>query len=445
MSLVDSLPETTDVLIVGAGPVGLALALSLQDQGCADVTVVDSILQGENTSRALVVHAATLEALENIDCADALIEAGYLTTAISIWTGKSFIHPAAFDALAPYTKYPFVLVVPQHITESVLGAKVRERGINVFRPHKVVDLKPNERDNQITDVIFEDGKVIHARCVVGADGVKSTVRQIAGVGWADPDGENIDETGQILSQMVMADVVFDGPLPFSHDSVIGILSRNNLFLSGSRIRSVCLRNAPSTEYLQSLVDAWGPNNMKVSFEDSPKVTISKNLWSTRFRTHSAIADTFFTRLGANTPVSEEPSSEGGVILLLGDAAHIHSPAGGQGMNLGIRDAISLGPILAEYILPSGVTLGDPDSPLRTWATARRERALGIIRLTKQILSLMSMQDETTKVLGFIPINYASIRNAVMGFITKSRWVRMMLSWRLSGLGNSHIVLLFYVL
>ena len=86
------------------------------------------------------------------------------------------IETAYFTPLAKYTKYPFILAIPQHVTEKILAAAAQERGVTIFRPHKVVDMKPSEGDPTLTDVIFDDGHVLRTRCVVGADGARSKVR-----------------------------------------------------------------------------------------------------------------------------------------------------------------------------------------------------------------------------------------------------------------------------
>ncbi len=82
---------------------------------------------------------------------------------------------ADFSTIASYTKYPFVLIVSQYVTERLLGEKAREKGVKVIRPKKVVGLRINEQDTNMTDVLFEGGEVVRARYVVGADGARSTV------------------------------------------------------------------------------------------------------------------------------------------------------------------------------------------------------------------------------------------------------------------------------
>lgn len=113
--------------------------------------------------------------LDLLCCAEPLVKAGACHHAIKSFNGTKLLTMANFDSLKGKTKYPFALLVPQTETESVLGARVQELGISVYRPFKVVGLHPYRQDPNYTEVLFEDGQVIRARYVIGADGAKSTV------------------------------------------------------------------------------------------------------------------------------------------------------------------------------------------------------------------------------------------------------------------------------
>ncbi|KZT11384.1 FAD/NAD(P)-binding domain-containing protein [Laetiporus sulphureus 93-53] len=454
-----SLPASTDVLIVGAGPTGLACALSLLHVGCSNFVVVDCVTQGQNSSRALAVHAATLQALSRIGCSEPLVEAGIKAKSLRVWTDGVFTTTASFDALAPYTPYPMLLIVPQTVTEQVLGDTLRSRGVDVQRPLKVVDMKVDKEDPQFTDVHFEDGQTVRARCVVGADGARSTGRSVAVVGFVDPDGESVADSER-LSQVIVADVTFTrDPFPTIPDAgPVIIPSSDSFFLTiplpkvpdiDDQLYRVIVGIPPSmgeppieppTEYLQSLVDAWGPKSISQdSGSDSEKpaapLMISRMIWSSHFRTRSAIADTFLTHLPTAAP-ADDTDARGSPILLIGDAAHIHPPAGGQGMNLGIRDAIALGPALAMYLESAqspGSSQADSEGQLRLWAATRRQYALTVIQMVKRLMRIIVMPDKTTWILGIIPINLYRLRNTLIRLVARSQWWRMMTAWRLSGL------------
>ena len=109
-----------------------------------------------------------------------MVAEGRKLNSTSVWTkGYPCIRPSIFSPLGKYTKYPFVLGIAQHIVEQILEEAAKERQIIIHRPFKVTDLKANEQDNNFTDVIFDNGHVLRARCVVGADGARSTVSPFA--------------------------------------------------------------------------------------------------------------------------------------------------------------------------------------------------------------------------------------------------------------------------
>ncbi|OAX40865.1 FAD/NAD(P)-binding domain-containing protein, partial [Rhizopogon vinicolor AM-OR11-026] len=155
-----SLPESTTVLIVGAGPAGLTAALSLAHHACHDFVIVDAVVEGQNTSRAIAMHAATVEALASINAADGLLSRAIKGKGIRVATRSSEIIEARFAPLKEHTDHPYALLSPQNVTEQVLGQELQRLGIQVQRPHKVVGMKQNEKDPRITDVSFEDGQVI---------------------------------------------------------------------------------------------------------------------------------------------------------------------------------------------------------------------------------------------------------------------------------------------
>src|SRR6478672_2492557 len=170
------LPAQTEVLVVGAGPVGLAVAASLAGHGHA-VAVVDRQVTGANTSRAAVVHARTLEMLERIGVSKRLAGLGIQAQEFSIRDGDRELVPVRFDRLP--TEYPYTLMVPQNVTEQVLLDRLEELGGRVHRPYVATGVRPTADGVGVT---LDSGDVIEAQYVVAADGMNSAIRDQAGLG-----------------------------------------------------------------------------------------------------------------------------------------------------------------------------------------------------------------------------------------------------------------------
>lgn len=371
-----------DVLVVGAGPTGLTLAAALAADGVRTI-VIDRQAEGANTSRAAVVHARTLEVLEPLGVASTLVSRGVQARRFTIRDRDRVLVPIGFEQLP--TRYPYTLMVSQAVTEQVLLERLHALGGRVIRPCSLADL--HEDEHGIT-ASLDDGRRLRTRYVAGADGGHSTVRERAGIAF---------EGGSYGESFVLADVRLGGGVP--HDEVILYFSPAGMVvvapLPGGIHRVVATVDAAPDEidvaYIQSLLDARGPQ--------AERAVVHGMVWSSRFRLHHRVAETY----------------RRGRVVLAGDAAHVHSPAGGQGMNAGIIDALGLAAAL-------GRALRGDDAALDAYGQARRPVAQQIVALADRLTRLASVRPALRPV-----------RNLLLRLVSRLPAFRRNLAWRLSGL------------
>jgi 2-polyprenyl-6-methoxyphenol hydroxylase-like FAD-dependent oxidoreductase len=346
------LPASTDVLIVGAGPVGLTLAVSLAAEGVSAV-LADKQPVGANTSRACVVHSRTLEVLRGLEVSEELVKRGLIVPRFTVRDRDRVLMTIDFDDLP--TDYPYTLMIPQDITEQVLLERLQAVGGCVHRPYELVGL---EQDGDGVTGTMAAGETIRATYVVGADGMHSTVREHTGIGF----------TGDTYAQsFVLADVNMDWHL--AKTEVMLYYSPAGLVvvsaLPGGRHRIVATVDDapehPSGEFVQALLDARGPEQQPAKIRDV--------VWSSRFRVHHRLADHY----------------RAGRLFLAGDAAHVHSPAGGQGMNTGIQDAVALAARLTAVLRD-----GAADAVLDDYETERRQVAADVVAMTHRITRIATV-------------------------------------------------------
>ncbi|MEV0034247.1 FAD-dependent monooxygenase [Nocardia sp. NPDC050793] len=385
------LPSTTSVLVVGAGPAGLTAAITLADAG-VDVVVLDRLAEGANTSRAAVVHARTLEVLAELGIADELILRGIQVPRFTVHDSSRTLATIDFDNLP--TPYPYTLMTPQDITESVLLERLHKAGGQVHRPYTVT-LVVNENDG--VTVEYTDGAgapgTIRAGYVIAADGMHSTVREQAGIGF----------TGDTYpASFVLADVRMAWPI--ARNEVALHLSPEGVTVVAplpddaepDRYRVVATMaeapEHPTAEDIQAILDARGPGG---------DVRVREVLWSSRFRVHHRVADRY----------------RAGRVLLAGDAAHVHSPAGGQGMNTGIQDAAALGPLLAR------VLAGEPQTLLDEYEATRRPVAMEVVAFTDRMTKMATLRPRIARLA----------RNIALSTLSRIPAIRTRLAFRLAEL------------
>ena len=316
-----------DVLVVGAGPTGLALATQLQQFGTR-FRIIDRSLDRARESRALGVQAKTLECLDAIGVADALVARGSTSTQLVLHLGARAIAEVKLGEVSGVdTRYPFILFVSQAETEAVLNDYLSAVGVVIDRGAELVAFE-REDDGLRCLVQRDDGRQeqLHTRFLVGCDGAHSAVRKGTGIPF---------EGGSYPQDFALGDVEAEGPLePNAINSFAGGGGVAMFFPLGRpttwRVIAMAADKHPEPQRrsssgvvgdlrlseLQALVDP--PTASTIRVRDPA--------WLTRFHLHH--------RQTANY--------RKGNVFLAGDAAHIHSPVGAQGMNTGIQDAWNLG-------------------------------------------------------------------------------------------------------
>jgi 2-polyprenyl-6-methoxyphenol hydroxylase-like FAD-dependent oxidoreductase len=357
-----TLPSHTEILIIGAGPTGLALSADLRRRGI-DALTVDKSAEGANTSRAAVVHARTLEVLEPLGVLPRMLQEGLKVPTFRIRDRDRTLLTLDFREIP--SAYAFTLMCPQNRTEAILLARLQELGGDVVRPAEAIALRV-EADHAEVDIAF-DGvtRTVSAHWVVGCDGMHSRVRDDARIAFS---GAAYDQS------FVLADVHMDWPL--ADDEVNLFFSPEGLAvvapLPERRYRIVATAadapEHPSMAYVQALLDVRGPRRKQAHVRDI--------VWASRFRVHHRVAE----------------SPRQGRVLLCGDAAHVHSPAGGQGMNTGIQDAMSLASVLADVLAGADAT------HLDSWAASRHTVAEEVVAFTDRMTRAATLGSSAARTL-----------------------------------------------
>lgn len=386
----ETLPTETEVLIVGAGPIGLALAITLQQVGIRHL-LIDRLESGQNTSRAAVIHAHTLEALEPLGVTQALLERGLAVSRFTIRDRDRALVRLGFEALP--SRHRGLLMLPQDVTEAVLADRLAALGGAVHRGVTATAITTHGDGASVTLATPAGQQAVRARYVVGADGMHSLVRQASGIAF---DG------GSYAESFVLADVrmrwslgTSEVSLFFSPDGMVVVAPLPN---GGFRVVATMedAPEQPSQQDIQRLIDARGPR--------SGVNRVEQVVWSSRFRLHHRVAGAY----------------RNGPLLLMGDAAHVHSPAGGQGMNTGLVDAVVLGDMLARVLRG-----GAPDALLDGYGALRRPAAIAVLGLAGRLTTLATARSTARRLL----------RNAVLRVINALPWAKRRLVMNLSGISR----------
>jgi 2-polyprenyl-6-methoxyphenol hydroxylase-like FAD-dependent oxidoreductase len=361
-------PET-DVLIAGGGPTGLVLALWLHKQG-VKFRIVDLGTGPATNSRALVVHARILELYRQLDLAEDLVKLGYKLPATNVWVeGQHRARISLRDFGKELTPYPYMLTVPQDVHERALEGKLNSYGIFVERRTKLESFVDNGR-SITAKLIRQDDEtemICEASYIVGCEGAHSIVRQ--GIG-AKYGGDTYVPMFYIvdLEAEEQASPFFNGEahLSFVEDTFNLILP----YAQERRVRLIGTTISKTNETQQN--HNLSEPHPKIMFEDvlpdikkASRIEPTKVHWFSPYRSHHRISSLYHKNRA----------------FIVGDAAHIHSPVGGQGMNTGIMDAINLAWKLATVITQKSMTEEAKTCLLNSYEPERRVFALSVIGAT----------------------------------------------------------------
>jgi 2-polyprenyl-6-methoxyphenol hydroxylase-like FAD-dependent oxidoreductase len=360
--------QRVDVLICGAGPTGLVLALWLIRAGVR-VRIVDAAAEPGTTSRALVVHARTLEFYRQMGMADAFLAEGLRFTAVNMWVrGRRVARAVLGDMGKGLSPFPFMFVCAQDRHERFLIEHLRRAGGEVERPVTLVDF--TQGAGGVTARLKDatgDIQECEASYLAGCDGARSTVRDVLGVGFPGGTYErvfyvaDVEARGAVMNDelhVALDDVDFMAVFPLK---------------GGHTARLIGTVRAEQESDREALT--WDDVGRRVA--ERMGIDVARVNWFSTYRVHHRVAGTF----------------QKARVFLLGDAAHIHSPVGGQGMNTGIGDAVNLAWKLADVLRGRA-----PAALLDTYAPERMAFARRLVATTDRGFTVATSPSRTARVV-----------------------------------------------
>ncbi len=376
-----------DVLIVGAGPTGLTLALQLAAFGVR-ARIVDRGSDRVHESRALAIQPRTLEVLAGFGVTDELVSRGNRAVQLRIHLRGRVLTVPMFDLGLDDTAYPYLLFLSQAETERILQKHLAAAGVTVERGVELVDL--SSTPDAVAVLRHHDGgeERVSARYVVGCDGARSAVRRLAQIPF---EGSSYPQT------FVLADVEADGIEPGAAHTFLSEPGMLFFFPLGAPATWRLLAMRPPTDPMppdapvaldevQTLADAYTDGTVR----------LRDPVWMTNFRIHLRAAARY----------------RSGRVFLAGDAAHIHSPAGAQGMNTGIQDAVNLGWKLTDTLR------GIADAAvLDSYEAERAPVGRTVLRFTNRPFTI------ATSTNPIVRLARARLAPAVLPLVVKAKWGR----------------------
>ncbi|PMS19407.1 FAD-binding monooxygenase [Trinickia dabaoshanensis] len=360
------------VLIVGAGPTGLACAMSLA-RARAPVRLIDRSPRPAAHSRAIGIQARTLELFEQHRLVEPILEIGHRLRAANLYSHGTRLARLDFDPL--HTRYPYLLCLEQPATERVMTEHLAALGVQIERGVELVGLRQDAAQVE-AQLTHADGRqeICRAAYVVGADGAHSAVRHLLGLSFA---GQTFEQTFVLADLQIVSDLSDDEFHMFaSADGLAGIIpmgAGRHRFIADHVTDGAAPQDGaddtaqPSLDLCRTIAEGRAHHPMM----------LSELSWSSYFHINSRMVE----RLRAQR------------VFLAGDAAHIHSPAGAQGMNTGIQEALNLG-----WKLACALTGRGGDALLDTYQVERHPIERDVLRQTAFVTQLAEAERGPLKLL-----------------------------------------------
>ncbi|MBF6134168.1 FAD-dependent monooxygenase [Nocardia otitidiscaviarum] len=384
------IPEKTDVLVIGGGPTGLMLAGDLARAGVA-VTLVEKHAHGSELTRAFGVHARTLEQFDARGIADEVLSGGATLDKLRL-----FEHAVVDLGKLLDSRFPYLLITPQTHVEDVLRKRALEAGANLVTAAELITFT-DTGEGVDAEVRYQDSvHPVRARYLVGADGYHSRVRETLGLEFPGKS---------VLKSITLADVQLSEP----PQDVLAVNGVGDAFAFIAPFGDGWYR-----------IFAWNRRNQ---VPDSEPVTLEE--------LREVVTRALGTDFGMHSPRwlsrfhSDERQVESyriGRVFLAGDAAHVHSPAGGQGMNTGIQDAANLG-----WKLAAAVQGWAPEGLLDTYHAERHPVGAEVLRSSGAIIRAAMLESK----LGQL------VRNTLAGGALSLPPVAHKVAGSLSGIGFAY--------
>ena len=387
--------HNTDVLIVGAGPTGLTTAIELARRNI-NIRIIERRTKPSTRSKALVVHARTIEFMDILGVSGEMVCRGYTSPGIDFSSNAK--KPLRANMYGLDTRFPFILVLPQAETEAILERRLNDFGVEVERGHSLTDFK--ETESGVTSTVeFKNAEFkIQSQYIVGADGAKSAVRKTLELPF---EGSSYDWTAFLGDVQLKGHHAEGGTEQHSNNRGLAFIVP---FDDGSHRIVTIDRNYQGDDDTRELKLSELQESISAILEKP--VELSEPKWLSRWGASLRLAPTY--RIGR--------------AFMGGDAVHTHSPAGGQGLNTGVQDAFNLGWKLALAVEGTA-----PKTILDTYNDERHAIGEKVLRTSDFLLKSLLLRQPILR----------KLRTILFQLLIPLPPVQRNLALNLSGLGISY--------